>query len=256
MDDLADQLFELDSDQEFNELCLKIFHHQAARNSIYARYLRTLGISPDSVKDPDDIPFLPIEFFKTHRILTGPDDTFEQAFVSSGTTGTAHGHHFVKDRNLYEQSFTRCFEQFYGPPGDYLLIALLPSYLEQGNSSLVYMADRLIRATGHPLSGFYPGDGKKLEKALASTDRQVLLLGVTYALLDLAQKKPATHPGLIVMETGGMKCRRREMVREEVHQVLCDAFGIPSVHSEYGMTELLSQAYSHGRGIFRTPPWM
>jgi hypothetical protein len=180
----------------------------------------------------------------------------ERTFISSGTTGTAHGKHEVKDIRLYEESFTKGFHYFYGSPAHYVLIALLPSYVEQGNSSLVYMTDRLIHATGHRLSGFYLGHEDKLDKALQITDRRVLILGVTYALLDLAEERSIRNPGLIVMETGGMKGRRKEMVREEVHQILRSAFDTPAIHSEYGMTELLSQAYSTGFGIFRTPPWM
>ena len=256
MDELSKNIFLLKSDQEFNELCLKIFRYQVRKNPVYGLYANGLGIDPDRVDHFRDIPFLPIELFKTHKILCGGDASIDRTFISSGTTGSEHGKHFVRDLSLYERSFMLGFEYFYGSPSEYLIIALLPSYLEQGNSSLVYMADRLIRATGHPSSGFYLEHGDELESALARTDRKVLLLGVTYALLDLAGKTGISNPALMVMETGGMKGKRKEMVREEVHDILCSAFHIDAVHSEYGMTELLSQAYSAGKGIFRTPPWM
>jgi len=188
--------------------------------------------------------------------MSGEFTAPQSVFVSSGTTGMEKSKHFVADISVYRQSFIKSFELFYGSPSQYLLIALLPSYLEQGESSLIYMVDQLIRATGHPLSGFYAGNDKKLPDAMANTDRKVILFGVTYALLDLAEAGELRNPDLLVMETGGMKGRRKEMVRDEVHEILCSSFQVPVIHSEYGMTELLSQAYSSGKGKFRTPPWM
>lgn len=256
VDQLLQKIFAIGSDQEFNGLSLEIFRYQYLKNKVYRQYVDYLGVNPGAVSHPSGIPFLPIELFKTHMIMSGEFTAAQSVFASSGTTSMEKSKHFVADISVYQQSFIKSFEIFYGSPNQYLFIALLPSYLEQGESSLIYMVDKLIRATGHPLSGFYTGHDKKLHHAMANNDRKVILLGVTYALLDLAEEHEFHYPDVIVMETGGMKGRRKEMIRDEVHEILCSSFHIPVIHSEYGMTELLSQAYSSGKGKFRTPPWM
>lgn len=251
-----ERIFSKHSDQEFNDLCLEIFHYQVQNNGLYRKYLETLKVDPTLVRSPETIPFLPIEFFKSHSVLCGEESTVEITFTSSGTTGVTTSKHHIKNLHYYIESLQRGFGMFYGDPEQYLMVALLPSYLEQKNSSLVYMANRLIQQTNHPDSGFYPVDPIQLKDLLHNSDKKILLLGVTFALLDLAESLSIQNPELIVMETGGMKGRRKELVRDEVHTLIKNAFNVKEVHSEYGMTELLSQAYSSGKGIFRTPPWM
>lgn len=245
-------------DGDFEALALEIFHYQASENSTYRSFINALGRDTSKIKTIKDIPFLPVSFFKTHSVRAG---SFEPAviFESSGTTGTATSRHAVKDLALYEQSFTRSFELFYGPVKDNCIIGLLPSYLERKNSSLVWMVNRLIELSGHSMSGFYLDDLEKLHSTLIELEKsgqKTLLIGVTFALLDLAERYPIPLRNTIVMETGGMKGRREEMIREEVHSILKKAFHAEKIHSEYGMTELLSQAYSSGNGIFNTAPWM
>ncbi len=251
-------IFSVNNEQNFKELTLEVFHYQYHNNKLYQRYCDLLHRSPDRVNQLEDIPFLPVAFFKTHRVVTGADAS-QLVFQSSGTTGSLTSYHHVTDPGLYEQSFSLGFNLFYGSPENYCILALLPSYIERGGSSLVYMAQHLIQQSRHPLSGFYLNDSDGLLKTLnhlRERKQATLLLGVTYALLDLASTQPIPFPELIIMETGGMKGRRKEMVREEVHQILSEAFQLQSIHSEYGMTELLSQAYSKGNGRFFCPPWM
>ena len=217
-----------------------------------------LGRGPEQVSDPEEIPFLPIEFFKSHRIVD-PALEPETVFSSSGTTGMALSRHFVADLSLYRRSFEAAFGLFYGLASRYCILALLPSYQERPGSSLIYMVDSLIRSSGDPRSGFLGGPpGQVAEQVLAcdAGDRPVLLIGVSFALLDLAQLAPMQLKNTLVMETGGMKGRRVELVREALHHQLRKGFGLQEIHSEYGMTELLSQAYSRGGGLFQTPPWM
>ena len=221
-------------------------------------YLDHLGIIPSSIQFIEEIPFLPVEFFKKHKVVTGKYKA-ELIFESSGTTGENTSKHYICDLNLYKRSFTNTFRLFYGDPSGYCILALLPSYLERGNSSLVYMANELIRLSGHPDSGFYLDNLDELVKRirdLEASGQRVLLLGVSFALADMAEKFQLDLRNTIVMETGGMKGKRKEITREELHGSLKKGFGIPAVHSEYGMTELLSQAYSKNHGIFRCPPWM
>lgn len=242
----------------FGDAALELFRYQARENAVYRAYLDALGIHPYKIHTIGSIPFLPISFFKSHAVKTG---NFSPALVfeSSGTTGSNTSRHFVADPELYKISFTHGFERVYGSPLDYCIIGLLPSYLERQHSSLVFMVDQLIRQSGHPDSGFYLHEteelARKLEK-LEQTGQKTILIGVTYALLNFAKQYPMKLEHTILMETGGMKGRRKEMIREEVHQELKDAFGLSAVHSEYGMTELLSQAYSTGNGVFVCPPWM
>ena len=244
--------------REFNELALQAFKYQYDQNETYKNYVDALGVNVPSIGSLEQIPFLPIRFFKSHSITTG---TFESTtvFESSGTTGSINSRHFIKDATLYEESFMRAFEMFYGPVSDWCILGLLPSYLERNNSSLVYMVNRLVHASGHTDSGFFLHDFDDLKHRLHSLEQKgqkTLLVGVTFALLDFAEKHALPLQHTLVMETGGMKGRRRELIRAEVHDRLCEAFSIRSVHSEYGMTELLSQAYSSGHGFFKCPPWM
>lgn len=242
----------------FNAKCIDLFRYQYKNNMVYHQYVNFLGRNPDTIQHHQDIPFLPISFFKSHRVVTGnchPDTIF----TSSGTTGTTTSQHFIKSLNLYQQSYTAGFQYFFGLPQHYTFLALLPSYLERQGSSLVVMADDLIKQSNRDESGFFLNDYQSLSnmlKQLKNKNKTTLLLGVTYALLDIAEQFPMDFPELLVMETGGMKGRRKEMVREELHQQLKAGFGVPQIYSEYGMTELLSQAYSSGNGIFRTPHWM
>lgn len=243
---------------EFEEIALEIFNFQYRNNKVYKEYTDALQVLPASVQSISQIPFLPIRFFKSHTITTG---FFEPAIVfeSSGTTGSINSKHFVKDIYLYEESFLKAFAAFYGNVRDYCIIGLLPSYLERSSSSLVYMVDKLITLSQHSESGFYLYDYDKLHTVLAElgkANKKTLFIGVTYALLDFAEKFPMPLKNTIVMETGGMKGRREEMIRPEVHRRLKNGFGEIPIHSEYGMTELLSQAYSKGHGIFNCPPWM
>lgn len=242
----------------FEALALEAFQYQAAQNQVYRTYLQALGIDPNQVASMEQIPFLPIRFFKTHEVKTGSfTPTF--CFESSATTGMVTSKHYVKDPLLYQHSFMKGFERVKGPVRDYCIIGLLPSYLERQNSSLVYMTEVLIRESGHPKSGFYLNDTESLRDVLLELEKQgqpTVLLGVTFALLDFAAAHPIAIPHIQIIETGGMKGRGRELVRAEVHALLQTAFGVRAIGAEYGMTELLSQAWSSGSGIFECPPWM
>lgn len=247
----------------FEKLALEIFRFQYENNTVYQQYVNALQVPVEAVQSLDQIPFLPIRFFKSHSVTTTSFNTAE-IFESSGTTGSTNSRHFVKDVDLYRQSFTRGFELFYGPLKDWCIIGLLPSYLKRQNSSLVYMVDEFIRQSDNIKSGFYLNEFDQLFnvlKQLSYEKQKTLLIGVTFGLLDFAEAySPGFYPGLfshaVIMETGGMKGRRKEMIRQEVHDILKKSLHIASIHSEYGMTELLSQAYSAGDGIFKCPPWM
>lgn len=254
----VDKIFFIKSENDFTDTALAVFNYQAQHCNVYREYLKLRGINLVNIKHVQDIPFLPIEFFKTHTVLSD-EKTEEIIFHSSGTTGSSVSKHFVADINLYIQSFEKCFELFYGGIEDYCFLALLPSYLERENSSLVFMVNQLIKKSRHPQSSFYLDDYEKLFftlKKLMEGRTKIILLGVSYALPGYAEKFPLPLQNVIVMETGGMKGRREELTRAELHQQLCNAFQISTVYSEYGMTELLSQAYSNGNGIFSSPPWM
>lgn len=244
---------------DFEELAVDLFRFQYQHNGIYREWVNALGILPASIMVSSQIPFLPIELFKNHEVRSINAPITIQ-FTSSGTTSQTNSKHALSDTSLYRQSYRTGFTSFYGDPKNHVLIALLPSYLERNGSSLIYMIDDLIKLTNDPLSGFYLKATEQMYEAIyraQKKQKRVLLWGVTYALLDLAERGNLhLTQNDIVMETGGMKGRRREMIREEVHQILCEAFNVDLIHSEYGMTELLSQAYSQGHGIFTTPPWM
>lgn len=251
-------LFNIQTERDFDQLALSVFFFQARNNPVYREYCQLLGIDPHEVTSVKEIPFLPIEFFKQHRIFTGTEQ-WEQVFVSSGTTGMERSRHYVKRLDLYRKSFLSTFKHFYGPVSKYCILALLPGYLEQKHSSLVFMISELINRTAHPDSRFYLSDYASLAgklKQLGEQNQKMMLFGVSHALLDMAEKYPFHLKNTIVMETGGMKGRREEITREELHRLLMEAFGVERIHSEYGMAELLSQAYSRGNGRFQPAPWM
>ncbi len=264
MEDAAAGIFGIDGQEAFRECALETFRRQYALCPQYRQYAGLMEASPETVKDVADIPFMPIRFFKQYDIISSaePDVVPQKIFFSSSTTGQMPSRHCVTDLSLYEKSFLAGFRHFYGAPEEYVILALLPAYLEREGSSLVYMADRLIKESGHPESGYYLYDHDRLFSTLTELrrgDRKTLLLGVAFALLDFTEKYRIEGPNdswLTVMETGGMKGRREELTRAELHRRLSAGFGLSSVHSEYGMCELLSQAYSAGDGVFRTPPWM
>ncbi|MFK5857476.1 MAG: acyl transferase [Bacteroidota bacterium] len=255
---LENKIFNINSHDNFNEIVLEIFHFQYENNTIYQQFVNFLNINVSGITHYSQIPFLPIEFFKNHKVVSGEFKN-EVIFSSSGTTGMQTSKHYLASLKLYEASFNKAFELFFGPITGYVILALLPSYLERSGSSLVYMADKLIGLSKNKQSGFYLNDYQELHSTLLklkAKNQKVMLLGVTYALLDLAEQYPINFPELIIMETGGMKGKRKELIRDELHGTLKNAFGFANVYSEYGMTELLSQAYSVGEGIFNTPPWM
>ena len=238
---------------EFEATALNLFRYQAQHNVVYRSFLYHLNVHPEKVAAIDKIPFLPISFFKTHKVQTGEWEA-EKVFKSSGTGNQTRSLHYVPDLGFYARHSKHLFEQQYGPLSNWVVVALLPSYIVQGDSSLVYMVEKFIEASGHPVSGFYlqqPGEVVFALQQAAASGKKVLLIGVSYALLDLIEKEEIPEiPNLVVIETGGMKGRRKEMVRSELHRQLSEGFGVAKIHSEYGMTELLSQAYSAGDGLF------
>lgn len=251
-------IFNIESVKEFESLALEIFKFQFENNPVYRSFCDLLFIHPSDIKSLEAIPFLPIEFFKTHEVITGTHTT-SVTFTSSGTTGSKPSRHKVTDVSLYEKSFRLGFQNVYGSVTDYAILALLPSYLEREGSSLIYMVNDLVQASNHPESGFYLNDLTSLAKSLKKLEAEkqpTLLIGVSFALLDLIEQFQFKLQHTLVMETGGMKGRRKELIRSELHKLLEQGFGIANIHSEYGMTELLSQAYSQGQGIFSCPPWM
>lgn len=255
--DLENSIFAA-SAENFEALAMRVFEFQYEYNAVYRRYCGLLNKDPDTVDQLSDIPFLPVSFFKHHDIRVHHFEP-EVIFESSGTTNTVNSRHLVKDLSLYRKSFTKAFEKFYGPADTYCILGLLPNYIERGNSSLVLMVDELVKRSGHPLSGFYLYDTDKLYQTLLHNEirrERTLLIGVTYALLDFAERYPMQLRHTVVMETGGMKGRRDELTRQQVHDILKKQLGLSHIHSEYGMTELLSQAYSRGEGIFHCPSWM
>jgi phenylacetate-coenzyme A ligase PaaK-like adenylate-forming protein len=252
------QVFAIDDQESFNKTALKVFRYQAESCAIYSKFINGLKIDPTAINSIEQIPFLPVEFFKAHKVTTG-DVATDVVFTSSGTTGMVTSSHYITDVSWYIQSFRKAFNLFYGDIRNYTVLALLPSYLEREGSSLIYMAQDLITQSANPESGFFLYNHEELYNVLLqqqAAGKPTLLIGVTFALLDFIERYKVNFPELIVMETGGMKGRRKEMIREELHQTLCAGFGVKAIHSEYGMTELLSQGYSKGEGIFNCPPWM
>lgn len=251
-------IFDLLNNNEFEKTALEVFQFQAKNNVVYREFLSHLNIDITSIHKIEKIPFLPIQFFKSHKILASKSGV-QNVFLSSGTTGNEQSKHFVTDLSIYEESFTKGFEHFYGAVEDYAVLALLPSYLERDGSSLIYMVNDFIQKSKNEKSGFYLNNLDELANNLIELDKKnekILLIGVSFALLDLVEKHKFQLKNTVVMETGGMKGRRKELIRDELHQILRDGFGVANIHSEYGMTELFSQAYSKGKGIFECPPWM
>jgi phenylacetate-coenzyme A ligase PaaK-like adenylate-forming protein len=250
--------FDIKNSQEFDSIALEVFNYQYRNNKVYHQFCDFLSVVASQVKNIEDIPFLPIEFFRTKQVVS-TTKTPSVVFNSSGTTASKLSKHYVAEISLYQQSFRKGFELFYGNVKEYCILALLPSYLEREGSSLVYMVNDLIQLSDHPESGFYLEDRNVLAEKIRRLDSQgvtILLIGVSFALLDMAEATSFQLKNTLIMETGGMKGRRKELIREELHDKIKMGFGITTVHSEYGMTELLSQAYSKGDGVFYTPPWM
>lgn len=256
---ISDQdIFTISSQKQFEKIALKVFRFQYENNLVYQEFCDFLKVDKQSVKTLQQIPFLPIQFFKNHNVVSNTNE-IQETFTSSGTTGMFTSKHLVTDVSLYEQSYRNAFSEFYGNIEDYAILALLPSYLERSGSSLIYMVKDLIELSNNEHSGFYLHNYDDLITKLVELDnsgQNVILIGVTYALLDIVEKQKFQLKNTIIMETGGMKGKRKELIREELHEILCDGFGVSSIHSEYGMTELLSQAYSLGNGIFECPTWM
>lgn len=254
----ATDIFAISNQKQFEKIALKVFRYQHENNLVYREFCDLLKVVPQKVKTLVQIPFLPIQFFKTHAVVSNTNP-IQNTFTSSGTTGMITSKHLVTDASIYEESYRKGFSQFYGNIEDYVVLALLPSYLEREGSSLIYMVKDLIELSNHSESGFYLHNHDELIKKLTELDnsgQNVILIGVTFALLDLIEKHQFQLINTIIMETGGMKGKRKEMIREELHQQLCEGFGVSAIHSEYGMTELLSQAYSLGEGVFECPSWI
>ena len=249
---------EIISPIQFKQHALELFKYQYENNTVYRSYCDLTNNASSEVTEVHEIPFLPIQFFKSHTVSC-VSKTPEKIFLSSKTSGQTASRHFVNDLNIYHKSFEKGFYEFYGSIKDYALLALLPSYLERENSSLVYMANQLIHQSKHPLSGFYLDEWDHLINTLQTLEKEgqkTILLGVTFALLTLIEKKKLNLNNTIIMETGGMKGMRKELVREALYSSFKKGFGVKNIHSEYGMTELMSQAYSKENGLYNCPPWM
>ena len=255
---MQNRIFNIQNNQEFTEVALIVFKHQFKNNKVYRSFCDLLYIHPSNITTIEEIPFLPIQFFKSRKVISSLDEV-QEIFTSSGTTGSVTSKHLVTDINLYKESYLKGFAHFYGNIEEYTVLALLPNYLEREGSSLVFMVDDLIRKSKNLESGFYLDNIQELAKKLTELDKngqKILLIGVSFALLDLIEMQQFNLKNTIIMETGGMKGRRKELVREELHATLKNGFGVSKIHSEYGMTELLSQGYSKGNGVFVSPPWM
>ena len=256
---ITDKIFFINNDLEFNDIALEIFRYQYIHNKVYNDFVDHLKVNAYKIERYLDIPFLPVEFFKTRKVYTG-EEPYDIIFLSSGTGNAVQSQHYVKDRQIYIKSFTMAFNLNYGDFEDFVFLALLPSYLERKGSSLLFMTDHFIEQSSHKESGYFLYNHEELYaliQKLLQSNKRIFLFGVTFALTDfIAKYNIALRSNDIVMETGGMKGRKKEMIREEVHHVLKAGFGISRIHSEYGMTELLSQAYSGGEGVFSCPPWL
>jgi phenylacetate-coenzyme A ligase PaaK-like adenylate-forming protein len=251
-------IFNIRSEDDFIAQALKVFRFQYEHNSVYRQWCEALKVHPEQVNSLANIPFLPIEFFKSQKVISSPENEKTRIFLSSGTTKQSPSKHYVNDISLYEESFLKGFNQFYGDPADYIFLCLLPGYLERSDSSLVYMFNKLMEISNKKENGSFLNAEKELlehiEK-IKKENKKCILIGVSYALLDLCGKVDLSD-NFMVMETGGMKGKREEMTKEALHAALKKGLGIKTVHSEYGMTELLSQAYSKGEGMYISPPWL
>ncbi|EAQ42707.1 acyltransferase [Polaribacter sp. MED152] len=255
---MKNELLNIKTEQQFTKNALNVFKHQFKNNKVYRSFCDLLYVHPSDITKIEDIPFLPIQFFKSRKVLSSLEE-IDEVFTSSGTTGSVTSKHYVTDVSLYEESYLKGFHHFYGDIKEYVVLALLPNYLERKGSSLVYMVNDLIQKSENIHSGFYLNNLDDLAQKLVKLDNEgqkILLIGVSFALLDLVEKHNFNLKNTIVMETGGMKGRRKELIRNELHMLLQNGFNVNEIHSEYGMTELLSQGYSKGNGIFETPPWM
>jgi hypothetical protein len=251
-------IFNISNQKQFEKIALKVFRFQHENNLVYNEFCKLINVKVHDVKSLQQIPFLPIQFFKSHTVVSNKYP-FQEIFTSSGTSGIITSRHHVTNISIYEESYQKGFAQFYGNIEDYTILALLPSYLEREGSSLIYMVKDLIESTNNTESGFYLHNHEALIEKLITLDasgQNVILIGVTYALLDLIEKQKFQLKNTFIMETGGMKGKRKEMIRDDLHFQLCNGFGVSAIHSEYGMTELLSQAYSLGEGVFECPSWM
>lgn len=255
---LQKRIFNIADDVEFHRLALDIFLYQAYNCEVYRDFLSYLNVNEKRISKVSQIPFLPIEFFKTHEVKTG-DFKEEITFLSSATSGLTQSKHFVKKIKLYEESFLKAFQLFYGDTSEYCILALLPSYSEREGSSLIYMVDKLMQKSEHPLNSYFLNDHNALQKTISdleSKKQKYILFGVSYALLDFCEQYQNNIEHGIIIETGGMKGKRKEIIKPELHEIISNSFGTKSIHSEYSMTELMSQAYSIEKGIFFSPPWM
>ena len=253
---LSKRIFNISNEDEFNSIALEVFDFQYKNIPVYKKYVDLVKSQKKSINDYKEIPFLPIDFFKSNHIIAD-NSKIEKTFLSSGTSNTIRSKHLVKDLELYEQTFSAGYKHFYSDPKEWTILALLPSYLDQGDSSLIYMVNNFIKKSENPESNYINYDLDVLKNLILKLkNKNVLLIGVSYALLELSELESFNLENWVIMETGGMKGRRKEMVRQELHQQLKKAFNVDAIHSEYGMTELLSQAYSKKNGLFETPPWM
>lgn len=255
---MQNEIFNIRSEEDFKDRALAVFRHQFENNRVYRSFCDLLYVHPSDIKEVRQIPFLPIQFFKSHQVVSS-QEPIQEIFTSSGTTGSAASKHLVTDISWYIESYLKGFESFYGNINEYAILALLPNYLEREGSSLIYMVEDLIKRSENEKSGFFLNNLTELSENLSELDKngqKTLLIGVSFALLDLIENQQFDLKNTIVMETGGMKGRRKEMTRFELHELLQKGFGVSGIHSEYGMTELLSQAYSVGNGVFECPPWM
>ncbi|MCD6556528.1 MAG: acyltransferase [Bacteroidales bacterium] len=255
---ITKDIFNINKDEQFNKISLQIFNYQLIHNIVYQTYIKELNINTSKIKHYKDIPFLPIDFFKTHKVISS-DKKIQTNFRSSGTNGITRSNHHIIDLSVYDKSFTNTFKLFYGKPENYTFLALLPSYSEQGNSSLIYMLEKLMQISNNPDNGFYLYNHSQLADKLSELEKQnrkIILFGVSFALIDFFKNYHINLKNTTIIETGGMKGRKKEIVREELHKIIKTATGLKHIHSEYGMTELLSQAYAKTENRYANPPWM
>jgi hypothetical protein len=260
MEKIKEKIFNINSEKEFNDMSIHVFRFQYRENKVYKEFVDLLNIDVENIVNYTDIPFLPIEFFKTHEIVSF-ERRNEKYFVSSGTTNSVRSKHYIYDENLYKESFNRCFELFYGQPQEYCFLALMPEVDQSPHSSLAYMLDNLIKKSKFDESGFYLEKGPEILKAISKVrscdvSAKIMLFGLTYSLLDISAELDFCNKDLFIVETGGMKGMRKEITRPELYERLRKSFNVKHIHSEYSMTELFSQSYSKSDGVFFSPPWM